>query len=187
MRVLAILLLAVLPVSAWSFNTDQDIAVRVQMDGQVVEVDVDCPVDAPWSVVWDVFTDYDHMAQFISNLEYSGVEERADNVLRVHQTGKASRGPLTIKFDNVRKIELVMPSREIHSRLISGDMKAFEFTTRVVEVDARVHIVNSGSYTPNIWVPPLIGPALIEAETQKQFGEIRTEILRRNALVRPRT
>jgi len=26
---------------------------------------------------------------------------------------------------------------------------------------------------------------LIEAETQKQFGEIRSEIRRRNALVRP--
>jgi hypothetical protein len=31
-----------------------------------------------------------------------------------------------------------------------------------------------------MWVPPLIGPAMIEAETRKQFGEIRTEILRRS-------
>jgi hypothetical protein len=36
-----------------------------------------------------------------------------------------------------------------------------------------------------MWVPPIIGPVLIEAETQKQFGEIRREILRRNALARP--
>lgn len=183
-RVLAILLLAVLPVSAWSFNTDQDIAVHVQMDGQIVAVDVDCPVDAPWSVVWDVLTDYDHMAQFISNLEYSGVDDRVDNVLRVHQKGKASRGILTLRFDNVREIQLV-PYSEIRSRLISGDLKASDFVTRIVEVAERVHIVNSGRYTPNIWVPPLIGPALIEAETKKQFGEFRTEILRRNATLRP--
>jgi hypothetical protein len=38
-----------------------------------------------------------------------------------------------------------------------------------------------------MWVPPYVGPAVIEAETQKQFGEIRTEILRRSALVRPQT
>jgi hypothetical protein len=186
LRVLAVLLLAALPVSAGSFSKDQDIVVHVQMDGQVVVVDVDCPVNAPWSVVWEVLTDYDHMAQFISNLEYSGIEERADNVLRVRQTGKAARGPLTLKFDNVREIELV-PYREIRSRLISGDLKASDFVTRIVDVAARVHIVNSGRYTPNIWVPPVIGPALIEAETQKQFGQIRTEILRRSAMVRPQT
>jgi hypothetical protein len=86
--------------------------------------------------------------------------------------------------DNV--IELV-PYREIRSRLISGDLKASDLVTRIVEVAARVHIVNSGRYTPNIWVPPIVGPALIESEMQKQFGEIRSEILRRSAMVRPQT
>jgi Polyketide cyclase / dehydrase and lipid transport len=182
--ILAALLLAVLPVSAASSSADQDIVVHVQKDGQNIAVDVDCPVDAPWSVVWEVLTDYDHMAKFISNLEYSGVEHRLDNVLRVHQKGKASRGPLTLRFDNVREIELV-PFSEIRSRLVSGNLKASVFVTRIVEAAARVHIINSGHYTPDIWVPPFIGPALIEAETQKQFGEIRAEILRRSALVRP--
>jgi hypothetical protein len=181
---LAALLLALLPVSAWSLDTDQDIVVHVAMQGQIVVMDVDCPVDAPWSVVWEVLTDYDHMARFISNLEYSGVDDRAANVLRVHQKGKASRGILTLRFDTVREIELV-PYREIRSRLISGDLQASDFVTRIVEVDARLHIVNSGRYVPNLWVPPFIGPALIEAETQKQFGEFRTEILRRNATLRP--
>lgn len=185
-RALVAVLLTALPVCAWSFNADQDIVVHVQKDGPHISVDVDCPVDAPWSVVWDVLTDYDHMAQFVSNLEYSGVADRQDNVLRVHQRGKASRGPLTLRFDNIREVELV-PYQEIRSRLVSGDLKSSDFVTRIVEVAAQVHIVNRGRYTPNIWVPPYIGPALIEAETQKQFGEIRTEILRRNAMSRPPT
>jgi hypothetical protein len=183
-QVLAALLLSVPPTVARSANTNQDIVVRVLKDGQNITVDVDCPVDAPWSVVWEVLTDYDHMAEYISNLEFSGVNYAEGNLLRVHQKGKASRGPLTLTFDNVREIELV-PAREIRSRLISGDMKASDFVTRIVEVAARVHIVNSGHYTPNMWVPPIIGPVLIEAETQKQFGEIRSEILRRSAMRRP--
>jgi hypothetical protein len=183
-QVLAALLLSVPPTVARSANTNQDIVVRVLKDGQNITVDVDCPVDAPWSVVWEVLTDYDHMAEYISNLEFSGVNYAEGNLLRVHQKGKASRGPLTLTFDNVREIELV-PAREIRSRLISGDMKASDFVTRIVEVAARVHIVNSGRYTPNMWVPPIIGPVLIEAETQKQFGEIRSEILRRSAMRRP--
>jgi hypothetical protein len=176
--------MAALSASAFGLNPNQDILVRVEKDGQNIAVDVDCPVDAPSELAWEVLTDYDHMAKFISNLEYSGVQDKADNVLRVHQKGQASRGPLTIKFDNVREVELV-PQREIRSRLIRGDMKESNFVTRIVEVDGRVHVVNSGRHTPNVWVPPLIGPAVIEAETQKQFGEIRTEILRRTAAIRP--
>jgi hypothetical protein len=119
------------------------------------------------------------MARFITNLQYSAVQQRVDNVLTVRQSGKAGRGLITFAFDNVREIELV-PRVEIRSRLVSGDLKASVFTTRMVDTDGVVRISNSGRYTPNVWVPPLIGPALIESETRKQFGEIRAEIIRRS-------
>jgi hypothetical protein len=170
---------ATVAVSASAAAADEDIVVHARKDGAEVVVEVDCPVRAPVLAVWDVLTDYDNMSRFISNLQYSGIEGRVDNVLKVRQFGKASRGPLTITFDNVREVEL-RPFTEVRSRLISGDLKASAFTTRLVDVDGLVHIVNSGRYTPKIWVPPVIGPALIEEETRKQFGEIRTEILRRS-------
>jgi hypothetical protein len=126
------------------------------------------------------------MPQFISNIASSDVEDTAGNVLRVRQKGKATRGPLTLSFDIVREIELV-PQSEIRSRLISGDFKSSDFVTRILVTETGVHIVNNGRYTPNMWVPPYIGPAVIEAETQKQYGEIRAEILRRSAMLRPQT
>jgi hypothetical protein len=171
--------LAALAVSGWAATADEDILVHAKKEGAEVVVEVDCPVRAPVLMAWDVLTDYDNMSRFISNLQYSGIQGRVDNVLKVRQSGKASRGPLTIAFDNVREVEL-RPFTEVRSRLISGDLKASAFTTRLVEADGLVHIVNSGRYTPKMWVPPVIGPALIEAETRKQFGEIRTEILRRS-------
>lgn len=158
---------------------DADIAVHVRKEGSEVVVDVDCPVHAPRPVVWDVLTDYDNMSSFLSNVQYSGVRDRVDNKLTVRQKGKASRGPFSFAFDNVRAVEL-LPYTEIRSELISGDLKASSFTTRIIDRDGIVHIINAGRYTPNLWVPPLIGPAVIEAETRKQFGEIRTEILRRS-------
>ena len=160
--------------------SDQDIVVHVKTAGAEVLVDVDCPVQAPPRLVWDVLTDYDNMARFISNLQTSGIEQRTGNVLKVRQTGKVNRGIFSFAFDNVREIELI-PLTEIRSRLVSGDFKASAFTTRLVEIDGVVHVVNSGRYTPNLWVPPLLGPALIEGETRRQYGEIRTEILRRAA------
>ena len=183
-RILVAVLLSLLPFSAWSLNPNQDIVVQVRKEGPHIAVDVICPVDAPASVVWEVLTDYEHMAQFISNIAFSDVEDTAGNVLRVRQKGKATRGPLTVSFDILREIELV-PQSEIRSRLISGDFKTSDFTTRIVSSETGVHIVNNGRYIPNMWVPPYIGPAVIEAETQKQYGEIRAEILRRSAMLRP--
>ena len=171
--------LAVFAVSGWAATANEDIVVHAKKEGPEVVVEVDCPVRAPVVTVWDVLTDYDNMSRFISNLQYSGVQGRVDNVLKVRQSGKATRGPLSITFENVREVEL-RPYTEIRSRLISGDLKASAFTTRLVEVDGLVHIINSGRYTPKMWVPPMVGPALIEAETRKQFAEIRTEVLRRS-------
>jgi len=164
--------------AAVAADAGQDIVVKVEKAGAEIVVAVDCPVAAPPPVVWEVLTDYDHMSAFISNLEYSGIQDRTDNILTVRQRGKASRGPFSFAFDMVRRIELV-PFGEIRSRLVSGDLKASVFTTRIVDIDGLIHIDNSGRYTPNRWVPPVVGPALIEAETRKQFAEIRQEILRR--------
>ncbi|MEP6997667.1 MAG: SRPBCC family protein [Betaproteobacteria bacterium] len=179
LRWLAACGIAAFAASAWAVAIDEDIVVHASKDGAEIVVDVDCPVRAPALTVWGVLTDYDNMTSFISNLQYSRVQSRVENLLRVHQTGKATRGPLSFTFDNVREVEL-LPFTEVRSRLISGDLKASAFTTRIVDVDGLIHIINSGRYTPKVWVPPLIGPALIEAETRKQFGEIRTEILRRS-------
>jgi hypothetical protein len=172
------LLAVFFPLAAWSADSSRDIVVRVDRDGPRISVYVDCPVAAPAMLAWRVLTDYDRMAQFVSSLELSVVEHRDLDTLRVRQKGKVTRGPLAFHFENVREIEL-HPYRAIHSRMISGDLIPSEFTTRLEEIDGMLHIINSGSYTPKLWVPPGIGPALIEAETRRQYGEIRAEIMRR--------
>ena len=157
-----------------------DIVVHARKDGATITVEVDCPVDAPRSVVWDVLTDYDHMAKFVSNLQVSAIRMRMGDRLQVHQKGQASRGPLTFPFESVREIEFV-PQTEIRSKMISGDTMPASFTTRIEAAGSRLHIVHTGTYTPSIWVPPVVGTALIEMETRKQYGEIRDEIVRRAA------
>ena len=100
-------------------------------------MDVVCPVRAPAGGVGRAHRLRPH-GSFLSNLEYSGVEDTAGNVLRVRQKGKATRGPLTLTFDIVREMEL-LPYSEIRSRLISGDLKASDFVTRIVGRDGRPH------------------------------------------------
>ena len=73
-------------------SPDQDIIVHVQRAGAEVIVEVDCPVQAPVPLVWEVLTDYDNMANFVSDLQFSAIEHRNDNVLTVRQAGKVTRG-----------------------------------------------------------------------------------------------
>jgi len=165
---------------AFAQPDDRDIAVHIQQDGSRIIVDVRLPVAATALETWAVATDYEHMASFVSNLESSRILTRVGNVLTIEQKGRASRGPLSFAFQNVREIVLT-PPREIRSRLVSGDLEASEFTTRVIDHGASAEIVNHGEFIPKVWVPPIIGPAVIEAETRKQFAELRAEVLRRKA------
>jgi hypothetical protein len=175
-----LLLLAAVPLLAQPAAPDADITVAVRKDGQTIFVDVDCPVHAPIPVIWQVLTDYDNMSSFIGGLEYSAIEGRRDNLLIVRQKGKARLGLLTFAFDNVREVEIV-PSVEIRSHHVSGDLESSSFTTRIIDVDGTPHIINIGRYVPKAWVPPLVGPALIGGETRRQFADIRAEIQRRSA------
>jgi len=161
-------------------SDDSDIDVHVRQNGNKIAVVVDLPVPATALETWNVMTDYDNMARFVSNLEASRIVERNDNKLIVMQKGKATRGVLSFSFENVREIILTPPS-EVRSRMISGDLVESEFTTRVIDHGDSSQIVNHGEFIPKVWVPPLIGPAVIEAETRKQFAELRTEIMRRKA------
>jgi len=179
-KIAVILLLAFASVPALAAADDSDIGVRVRRNGPRIIVDVNLTVAAPALDTWNVMTDYDHMASFVSNMQSSRIISRDGNTLMVEQKGQAARGPLTFAFEHVRQIVLT-PIREAHSRQISGNLQASESTTTVVDHGATSEIINHGEFIPNVWVPPIIGPAAIEAEARQQFQEFRTEILRRRA------
>jgi hypothetical protein len=155
-----------------------DIIVHVKKNGATIIVDVEMAVQASPLAAWDVLTDYDHMAQFVGNVQASRITERNGNTLVVAQKSGTAFGLLKFSFDNVREVELV-PHREIRSKLISGDMKASAFTTRIVSDGGGARVFNHGEFVPTMWVPPVVGTAFLEVETRRQFHELRNEIMRR--------
>ena len=174
------LLAVALAAHAAPAEDDADIAVHVRQDGNRVAVDVDIPVKATAVEAWNVITDYDNMSKFVTSLQSSRILERNGNKVILYQKGVASRGPLSITFENIREIVLTPPT-QIQSHLISGDLEESDFTTHVVDHGDSSRIVNHGEFIPKMWVPPIIGPMLIEAETRTQFQELRAEIMRRRA------
>jgi hypothetical protein len=156
----------------------KDIVVHVKKDGATIIVDVEMVVHASPLTTWEVLTDYDHMAQFVTNVQASKITDRKGNTLVVAQKSGTAFGLLKFSFDNVREVELV-PHSEVRSKLISGDMKASAFTTRIVSDGGGARVFNHGEFVPTMWVPPVIGTAFLESETRRQFHELRNEIMRR--------
>ena len=175
----AALLLALGPAIGSVAAHGQAVDVKVQLTAGRVIVDVAAQVPVTRETAWAVLTDYEHMASYVSNLKSSTVLGRHGNLLQVEQSGEAKRGFLSFAFTTVRAVEL-FPEREIRSHLIRGDFKSYEFTTRLAgEAAGPVAIAHHGEYVPLRWVPPVIGPALIESETRKQYGELIAEMQRR--------
>jgi ribosome-associated toxin RatA of RatAB toxin-antitoxin module len=158
----------------------QDIQVRVQRHGDAVIVDVDAHMPGAVRDVWAVFTDYENMASFISNLTASKVLAKKDDTLQVMQSGRTQVGFMTFGFEAVRAVELV-PMKEIRSSLVSGDFKAYASTTTMAPATGGTRVRHHGEYVPKSWLPPLIGPAVIERETHKQYQEFAAEIERRSS------
>jgi ribosome-associated toxin RatA of RatAB toxin-antitoxin module len=158
-------------------------AVRVQKRGEAVVIDVDMPVPATPSIAWAVLTDYEHMATFLSNLTSSRVVKRQGETLQVAQSGRTKIAFMTFSFAVVRAVELT-PMYEIRSSLVSGDFKSYVSTTRLIGLTQGVRVVHHGEYVLKAWLPPMVGVAVIESETRKQFDELSAEMLRRQAAQR---
>jgi carbon monoxide dehydrogenase subunit G len=157
------------------------ISVTVEVAGDLVTIDASLRIAASPKEVWEVLTDFDHMAEIVTNLQSSKVLSRSATTLVVAQQGRASAGPLTFAFETVREVEL-KPFYEIRARLLHGSMRKLEGTTRLIAESTGTRIVNHGEFITDVWVPPVIGPGFIEAETRKQYDEMRREILRRSKL-----
>ena len=166
-------------------DADKSVEVGVRMQGDEVIVDVICHVRATPQEAWAVMTDYDHATDFIAKLEKSVILSRSDEILVVAQKGRMGYGPFSVPIETVTEIRLT-PYERMQSRLISGNMKKSEGTTRLIPDATGTRIVYHLESIPETWVPPIIGHAIVEFETRARFGQLLDEILRRKVLAEGR-
>ena len=157
---------------------DERIEITVQIAGENVIVDLSLVIPATRQQVWAVLTDFDHMANFVSNLKESKVVSTSADTLKVFQRGSAKYGPISFSFESTREMWLD-PFDSIRSRMISGNMRKMEGTTQLVEEVAQTRIIYHTDSIPGVWIPPIVGKVFIEHEIREQFREIRNEIIKR--------
>ena len=179
-RLLPLVLLFLVATHA-SADADPVIDVVVSVQGEVAIVDVSFHVRATPQEAWAVMTDYDHATEFISKLEKSVILSRTDERILVSQKGTMGFGPFSVPIETVTEVRLT-PYEKMQARMVSGNMKKNESTTRLIAEDGGTRVVYHLESIPEVWIPPLIGRALIEFETRARFRQLVDEILRRKAL-----
>jgi hypothetical protein len=162
-------------------GSDEAIDVYVRIQGEEVIVDVSFHVRATPQEAWAVMTDYDHATAFISKLEKSVILSRTDEMLLVSQKGTMGYGPFSLTLETVTEIRLT-PFEKMQSRLISGNMKKSDAATRLIPDATGTRVVYHLESIPDVWMPPIIGRALVEFETRARFRQLVDEMLRRKAL-----
>ena len=162
-------------------SAEDAIAVDVRMQGEEVFVDVSFHVRVTPQEAWAVMIDYDRATDFISKLERSVILSRTNDMLLVSQKGTMGFGPFSVPIETVTEV-LMTPYKELRGRMLSGNMKKNQSITRLIADASGTRVVYHLESIPEVWIPPLIGRALVEFETRARFGQLVDEILRRKAL-----
>jgi hypothetical protein len=157
---------------------DTDIAVKVHIARDNVTVDVILAIPATRQEVWVVMTDYEHMADFVSNLKESKIVSISEGTLKIFQRGSATFGPIKFPFESTREIRLI-PFDEIRSRMISGNMRKMEGTTQLIDEGGKTRIIYHTDTIQETWIPSIIVKVFIENEIRERFRELRNEIMKR--------
>lgn len=138
-------------------------------------------VAVPPVVAWEVLTDYDDMSRFVVDMLESRVLESAGDRLRVLQRGVTRLGPLSFDYEVEREVTLD-PHHAVRSRALRGNMRKLEMETRLTAVGEGVRVDYRAVLVPDFWVPPLIGPAVLRRQAERQFEALIAEMMRRAGL-----
>lgn len=181
MRTLLLLVCLPAPAAVAEVSPDKDIQIRIEKIGPLSVADVSISVPATPRQTWEVLTDWNNLSSFMSNMKASSVVARSGNTVRVKQTLRAKFWPFSFDIELEREIELV-PYESMRFRLLGGDFDKMEGTVHLVADAGGTRIVSHAESIPRFWIPPLIGPIMMEYEARDQFREIIDEIGRRSAV-----
>jgi carbon monoxide dehydrogenase subunit G len=158
---------------------DQSIAIAVQTRGDLIVVDVNFTVPVMPDEAWMVLTDYDHMENFLPNVNSSEIVESAGNKVHVAQQGKAYYGLLSFSYHSLHEIVL-NPHTQISSHSIGGSITQSDGLTRLVPEGSGTRIVYHSESMPDLRLPGGIKRSFAAKAAREHFENVKKEIVRRS-------
>jgi hypothetical protein len=188
LRALAGLVLSclLLPLAGSALALEPGIMVAVRESGEAFIVDATIETEASLRLVWDVLTDFDHMAGILTNLTSSKVVRRAGNVLIVRQEGVATYGPLSLSFDSEREIRLE-PMKRVLVRQLSGTVKRMESEASLTQMERGAQVKYHAEIVPDSVLARTFGAPFVRHEVEEQFPAMAAEMTRRGRSAAPPT
>jgi len=175
---LSLALLLAAPPASHAAAADDDIQVRVERHGESVTVHAQLSVPVDARQAFAVLTDYDHMKQFLPDLDESRILSRTKDGLLVRQAGKVRFGWFAVPFEYVRRIELT-PDTRLVSHIVSGSVKKGDVTTTLTTSNGRTLITYDSEAAMGVWLPFGIGNGAIADHLRQDLDSMRAEMLRR--------
>lgn len=155
--------------------------VKVGISGQQVTVDVEILIPASPQQTWLVWTDYEHLPDFIPSLKESRVVARQGNLYQLYQRGFSQHGPISFPFETQHEDEHVLPHDIIRSKQIKGSLKSLAATTQFLAENNHTRVRYHAESVSGFWLPPIVTQLFIEHETAAHYRLMRDEVLRRIA------
>jgi ribosome-associated toxin RatA of RatAB toxin-antitoxin module len=177
-RLLACLLLAcALPAMARTIAPEV-VVKRVDAEDQhVFDVSASGTVHAGPAVVWKILTDYEHMPEFVPDLQSAKILARSGNEAIVEQFGVARF--LFISRDIhlvVRVTEQAMSAIDIS--MINGDMKIYHCRWEMSPIaeTGGTRISYTGRLVPKFYVPGMLGANIVRSDVQHMMSAVLAHI-----------
>jgi len=159
----------------------QHVEIETHRKDETITVEVSAEMQVDPRTVWNVITDYDHLARFIPYMSSSRVLQRdADRVI-VEQTGELVflffRQPVEAKLAVVES-----PPTRVTARAIGGNLKELDGRYTVETLPSGyTRLTYSGRLVPDFDVPPVVGRIALQRVMSRQFDAMVREIVRRDA------
>jgi carbon monoxide dehydrogenase subunit G len=153
--------------------------VSVEDQHSVSDVQGRFEVPVPLSVAWDVLTDYDHIADFVSSMRASAVESRSDSGLTVRQ--EAAVGPFPFR----RVAHLLLDVRELPDRriefhdLLDRDFRLYRGAWELSPEPSGTAVTYVLHAQPTGAIPSFISHAFLSRTVRRLLTQVQAEMIRR--------
>jgi len=156
-----------------------NIEVQTARDGEFIVIQASVEIQEDPSVIWEVLTDYDHLAEFIPDMKISRVIARTADGVVVEQKGEMSFLFFTQSIEAQLAV-IETPPRRISSRAISGSFKELVGNYDLNPTpDGGVRLHYIGRMIPDFIMPPLFGMLAVRSAAEKRFSALVQEIAKR--------
>lgn len=163
-----------------------EVAVQLKtIDNRTYEVDGRFTALAPRRAAWETLTDYDHIADWVSSMRASRVQERGPDRILVEQDASGqfllfsrhARVLLEVRETPLRRIDF--------TDALLKDFVSYSGSWEIAESSGGVLVTYRLSAEPRLAAPSFVKKRILKRSIQNLLNEVRAEILRRSATSSP--